>query len=139
MLPWPGTDSTRCQQGGCSLLPQVWVLGAMSRGCTWHCGEWVTRRAGRGVPAESGRAASTQKGCDPCGARAECQAPGVNHGFSPSITKGAEMAVTDTGVCPPLAGCHRLSSPQQPPTGSPITLRGHTIEAPATEDLQPSG
>lgn len=56
-------------------------------------------------------------------------------GFSPPITKGAEMAVTDTGVCPPLAGCHGLSSPQR----SPITLRGHAIEAQATEDLQPSG
>lgn len=52
--------------------------------------------------AESGRADSRQKGCDPCGAGAECQAGGVNHasclppGFSPSIMTGAEMAAADT-------------------------------------------
>lgn len=105
-------------------LPQVRVSGAMSRGRTWHRGVWVTRRAGRGVPAESGRAVSRQKGCDPCGARAECQ---VNHAFLPvsphRLRKEPRWLSQIPVSVPPIAGCHGLSSPQQPPTGSPITLR----------------
>lgn len=83
LLPCPGTHSTSCQQGGCSVLPQVWVSGAISRGRTWRHGVWVTRSAGKGVAAEPGREVSRQKGCNPCGAQAESQAGLVNHAFLP--------------------------------------------------------
>lgn len=44
---------------------------------------WVTLRR-QGVVAESGEAASRQKGCDPCSAGVGCQAGGADHAFLPA-------------------------------------------------------